>query len=170
MKDVTIEEFCAKYKACADGVQWAKINCPSGMMSEAYERLSNPSSDEERDYFEWVYSRAWDDKTLRLLAVRFVRETPLADGRKVFDLLTDERSINALVVAEKYALDLASKEDLTAARDAAWAAALDAALDAAGDAARATNEIQGAAVMRANGTPFYFLPMFGFANPEAIPA
>ena len=53
-----------------------------------------------------------------------------------------------------------------AARAAAWAAARDAAWDAAG----ATNEIQGAAIMRANGTPFYFLPLFGFANPEAITA
>ena len=57
-----------------------------------------------------------------------------------------------------------------AAQDAAWAAAWDAARAAAGAAAGATNEIQGAAVMRANGTPFYFLPVFGFANPEAIPA
>jgi hypothetical protein len=47
----------------------------------------------------------------------------LADGRKVFDLLTDERSINALVVAETFALGLASQEELVAARDAAWAAA-----------------------------------------------
>lgn len=30
------------------------------------------------------------------------------------------------------------------------------------------NEIQGASIMRANGTPFYFLPMFGFADPEAV--
>ena len=30
------------------------------------------------------------------------------------------------------------------------------------------NEIQGAAIMRAKGTPFYFLPMFGFADPEAV--
>ena len=43
-----------------------------------------------------------------------------------------------------------------AARDAAWAAA------------RASNEIQGAAIMRERGQPFYFLPMFGFANPEAV--
>jgi len=49
-----------------------------------------------------------------------------------------------------------------AARAAAWAAAR--------AAARATNEIQGASVMRAKGRPFYFLPMFGFANPEAITA
>ena len=41
--------------------------------------------------------------------------------------------------------------------DAAWAAARDAA-----------NEIQGAAFMREQGQPFFFLPMFGFADPEAV--
>jgi hypothetical protein len=68
----------------------------------------------------------------------------------------------------------------TAAQDAAWNAARDAARDAAGDdawnaaqdaawnAARASNEIQGAAVMRALGQPFFFLPMFGFADPEDV--
>jgi pyruvate/2-oxoglutarate dehydrogenase complex dihydrolipoamide acyltransferase (E2) component len=75
-----------------------------------------------------------------------------------------------------------------AARDAAWVAARDAAGDAAwaaagaaagvaagaaagvaaGAAARATSEIQGAAIMRERGQPFFFLPMFGFADPEAV--
>ena len=61
-----------------------------------------------------------------------------------------------------------------AARAAAWAAAWaagaawDAAWAAAGAAARATNEIQGAAVMRSKGQAFYFLPFFGFADPEAV--
>lgn len=58
-----------------------------------------------------------------------------------------------------------------AARGAAWGAAWDAwdaARDAARGAAYAMNEIQGAAIMRANGTPFYFLPMFGFADPESV--
>lgn len=45
---------------------------------------------------------------------------------------------------------------------AAWAAAR--------DAAGASNEIQGAALMRERGKPFFFLPLFGFADPEAIPA
>ena len=74
------------------------------------------------------------------------------------------------------AWDAAGDAARAAARDAAWAAAWDAARDAARAASRdaawgaagATNEIQGAAVMRANGSPFYFLPLFGFANPEAI--
>jgi hypothetical protein len=52
-----------------------------------------------------------------------------------------------------------------AARDAAWAAAWDAAWAAA----YAASEIQGARIMREKGQPFFFLPMFGFAEPEAIP-
>jgi hypothetical protein len=60
----------------------------------------------------------------------------------------------------------AAAED--AAEDAAWDAAGDAARAAAGDAAWATNEIQGAAIMRKRGQPFTFLPMFGFASPEEI--
>ena len=60
-----------------------------------------------------------------------------------------------------------------AAVDAAGAAAGDAAWDddvraAAVDAAGATNEIQGASVMRAKGRPFFFLQRFGFADPEAV--
>jgi len=65
-----------------------------------------------------------------------------------------------------------------AARDAAGYAAGVAARDAAGYAARnaagyaagASNEIQGAAIMRERAQPFFFLPMFGFATPEDIPA
>ena len=64
----------------------------------------------------------------------------------------------------------------TAAWSAAWRAAQTAAQttagetygSASGEAARATNEIQGAAVMRAKGQAFYFLPLFGFADPEAV--
>ena len=56
------------------------------------------------------------------------------------------------------------------ADDAAREAARDAARDAAGAAAGASNEIQGAAVMRKRKQAFYFLPLFGFDNSEAIPA
>jgi len=54
-----------------------------------------------------------------------------------------------------------------AAGDAAWDAAWVAAGDAAWDAAW---EIQGAAVLAAKGRPLFFLPMFGFASQDAIPA
>jgi hypothetical protein len=67
-----------------------------------------------------------------------------------------------------------------AAREAAWEAAWAAAREAAGAAAEAaaraaaeaaawaSNEIQGAAVMRAKNQPFFFLPLFGFVDPESI--
>ena len=70
----------------------------------------------------------------------------------------------------------------TAAWDAAWAvvsvargavvsAAGDAAMEAAGDAAGcAASEIQGARILIENGNGFFFLPMFGFADPSEIPA
>ena len=50
----------------------------------------------------------------------------------------------------------------------AWASARDSAWASARVSAWATNEIQGAAVMRAKGLPFFFLPLFGFADPEAV--
>ena len=53
----------------------------------------------------------------------------------------------------------------SAARAAAWYAVWDAAWDAAGGACA---EIQGARIMRVKGQPFTFLPMFGFADPEAV--
>ena len=81
-------------------------------------------------------------------------------------------------------MDRMTTEQWDAARDAAWDAAGDAARDAARAAARAAAwdaaraaawpasyacaEIQGAAIMRKRGKPFFFLPMFGFANPEAV--
>jgi hypothetical protein len=60
-----------------------------------------------------------------------------------------------------------------AARAAAWHAARDAARAAAWHAARdaaayACAEIQGARLLREQGKEFYFLPMFGFADPEAV--
>jgi hypothetical protein len=59
------------------------------------------------------------------------------------------------------------------AREAAWgaygAAAGEAAARAAARAAAwASNEIQGGAVMRAHNQPFFFLPLFGFLDPEAV--
>ena len=57
-----------------------------------------------------------------------------------------------------------------AAGAAAWAAAGAAAWAAAWAAARASSEIQGAAIMREKCQPFFFLPLFGLASPDDIPA
>ena len=63
----------------------------------------------------------------------------------------------------------AAREAARAAVGEAVGAAVRAAVGAAvGAAVRASNEIQGAAVMRERNQPFFFLPLFGFANPEAI--
>lgn len=37
------------------------------------------------------------------------------------------------------------------------------------EADKADIEIQGARIMREKGQAFYFLPLFGFADPESIP-
>jgi hypothetical protein len=83
-------------------------------------------------------------------------------------------------VAKAAAWEAAEDAAWEAARDAAWEAAGVAAGEAASEAggeaawevawevAAASNEIQGAAVMRRRNQPFFFLPLFGFANPEAV--
>jgi len=63
-----------------------------------------------------------DDKTLRLFACACVRQ--------VWHLLTDDRSKNAVEVAERYANGQATDKELSAAWDAAWDAMRDAAWDA----------------------------------------
>ncbi len=71
-------------------------------------------------------NREWD-RDSRLFAVWCARQ--------VQHLMIDERSINALDVAERFANGNATQEELAAARDAAWAAARAAAWAAARDAA-----------------------------------
>jgi hypothetical protein len=94
----------------------------------------------EHEWLRWTATRpgVFPDAVLRKLACRFIRETPLSDGRKVWDLLPDKRSRNAVEVAEAYADGKATDGELQAARSAAYDAATvaaDAAADAAEDAA-----------------------------------
>ena len=97
------------------------------------------------DWMLWLLDQInYDEIILRRLACKFVRETPLADGRKVWDLLTDERSRQAIVVAEKYCDGKATKEE-GAAAGAAWAAARAAGADGAAGAAWAAAGAAGAA-------------------------
>jgi len=76
-------------------------------------------------------------KTWRLFAVWC--------GRQVEHLMEDERSKDALNVAERHANGLATDEELSVAGEAAWGAAGDAARAAAGAAARAASGAAGTA-------------------------
>jgi hypothetical protein len=83
-------------------------------------------------------------KELRLFGCWCVRNTPISGGRTTWDLLKDERSRNAVFVAERFAEGSAPKKELAAAwaaargaaSAAAWAAARGAAWAAASAAAR----------------------------------
>lgn len=78
----------------------------------------------QRSYFMlWLLEEVAypDDRKLRLLARRFVRETQVDDTRTAWDLLTDERSRSAVEVLERYAVGEATKVELEAAASAASA-------------------------------------------------
>jgi hypothetical protein len=102
-------------------------------------------------------------------------DTVLAFWRHL-DRMTVEQWYAARDAARNAARNAARDAAWDATRDAAWAAAGNAAWDAtrnaarnaAGNAAWATNEIQGAALLREREQSFYFLPLFGFADPEAV--
>ena len=102
--------------------------------------------------------------------------TLLAFGRHL-DRMTQEQWAAVWAAARDAAWDAARDAAGAAAGAAAWAAAWTAARDAAGAAAgtaardaagTAVWEIQAAAILRARGQPFYFLPLFGFADPDAV--
>ena len=129
---LSIEQFCDRYKTCEEGREWALRNCES--MDEVWQTA-------KPEWLIWIATRegVLTDKELRLFAVWCARQ--------VQHLMDDQRSINALDVAELHINGFATNEELTAARaaayaalaaaDAAWAAARYAVWDAA-DAAKAT--------------------------------
>jgi hypothetical protein len=123
---ISIEEFCDQHSACEDGRSWALTNC---------ETMQDVWDTSRHDWLVWVATRqgVLDDRTLRLFAVFC--------ARSVEHFLTDQRSRDAIDVAERFANGEATAEELaaaasaaesaTAAASAAWAAA-----HAAGSAAK----------------------------------
>ena len=120
-RDMTIEEFCDRHGACAEGRAWALANCTS--MRDAWDKL-------KPEWLIWVATRpgVLTDKDLWLFAVHC--------ARSVEHLMTDQRSKNAISVAERHINGEATDAELAAAGAAARAAAGDAAGDAAWGAAR----------------------------------
>lgn len=137
---MTTRQFCKKFNACQEGEEWALATRQS--MAKIWLR-----DDLRYEWRIWIATRpgVLDDRSLRLFACWSVRQ--------IWHLLTDKRSRNAVEVAERFANDEATEDDLVAAwdaaRDATWAAAgtsakaaaraatWAAAWDAAGDAAKA---------------------------------
>ena len=133
--NLTPKEFCSATDACQEGREFAEKYNTMAQVWDASPRA---------DWLLWILTAIEapvNGKTERLFAIWCARSTPMHDGSTTGALLTDSRSIAALEVAERFAHGNASREELTAARAAAWAAARaaaeDAARAAAQDAARA---------------------------------
>ena len=118
-----------EHSPCTDG--WKKLLDTLG---------KTKADDEEVSIIQVLDSNGLDDALWTLRAVKGrdkeIRLFAVWCARQVQHLMTDQRSINALDVSEKFANGEATQEELAAAGSAAWAAAGSAAGAAAGYAAR----------------------------------
>ena len=115
---MSIKKYIAwlrEHDACAEAIAWSEARAD---FAACYRDCANP------EWLLWLLDHAGllDDRRARLYGCWCVRYTPLADGRVVWDLLTDERSRAAVEVAERYAVGEANDDELDAARYAAWTA------------------------------------------------
>ena len=142
MENISTKEFCREFDACREGTKFA---LKFGTMRDCYAALlSGEAGNTSATWALWTITRTgvMSDRDLRLFAVRC--------ARRIQHLMTDERSVTALDVAERYANGEATTEELKAARDAACDA-MDAACDArdAADAADAACDATKAAAWAA---------------------
>ena len=118
------------HSPCVEG--WSKLLAFLG---------KTKADDELLSILTVLESNGLDDALWCLRAVtghdRDIRLYAVWCARQVQHLMTDQRSINALDVAERFANEQTTVGELAAARDAAWAAARAAAWDAAWDAQKA---------------------------------
>lgn len=123
-------DFIREHHACRRGAKWALSI--SDDMADVWDAMIKQN---RYDWLLWAATQSGvlSDTAVRKLACRFARETPVGDGT-VWDLLEDERSREAVEVAERYADGDATDAELFAAYTAACAAA-DAAHAATSDAA-----------------------------------
>lgn len=117
-------QYLKSRKACVSGIAFVET-CSSPQ--QAWEKCNRS------DFMMWYLQEIeYDINTILAIACRCIRGTRLADGRTVWDLLTDERSRTAVETVERYIKGQASVEEVRAAALAARAADARAA-----DAARA---------------------------------
>jgi hypothetical protein len=130
----TLQTKLKELEACDEAIEWAKD----------YDTLQQAWDNCQRgDWMIWLINEMeWsNEKDLRLMAVAFARQ--------VQHLMNDQRSINALDVAERYANGEANIEELTAAWVAAWAAGVAARAARVARAAGAAWEAEEAEEARA---------------------
>jgi hypothetical protein len=113
---MTIKEFCKRHHACLKGMEWAVNNCSD--MQDVWNKA-------KPEWLLWIATQdgVLTDEELKLFAVWAARQ--------VRDLMTDQRSINALDVSVRYLNGAATESELAAARAEAWEAATEAARAAA---------------------------------------
>ena len=134
MNALQFAEYLKSINACDPACKWQE--------GKDLETVWNTC--ERGDWMIWLLVNSENevtDRELRLIAVKCARQ--------VQHLMKDERSINALDVAERFANGEATQEELNAAGDAAraaWAAAMaaGAAAGAAWAAAMAAGDAAGA--------------------------
>mgnify|MGYP001403117320 CR=1 FL=1 len=120
------KDFLKKYDACSKGAKWALS------IGEEMDDVWNAMVEQGKyDWLLWTSTRqgVFQDSSLRKLVCRFIRQTPLSNGRTVWDLLEDERSRKAVEVAELYADGKATSEELKNVSEAARGAYNDTAAD-----------------------------------------
>ncbi len=141
MKHTTLNKI-REHGPCADG--WQKLLTHLGKTKADDEPLAFTTILDSNglDDALWCMRSAPEyDKDWRLFAVWCARQ--------VQHLMTDQRSLSALDVAERHAHGSATDDELAAAGAAAWDAAWDAARAAAGDAAWAAAWTAAGAAARA---------------------
>jgi hypothetical protein len=117
-------DLLAALGACLDAREWTEQVVD---LREAWAKC------QRSDWMVWALRNIGfkDDRKFRLYACGCARNTPLSDGRALWDLLTDQRSRTAIEVAERFAEGKATDEERQEARSAAAPVAAIAAAAAA---------------------------------------
>ena len=87
-----LEKFLDDHSACSEARKWAQEH---KTLRQAWSKCRDAA------WMLWAINVVGyaDERVLRLFGCWCVRNTPLADGRKVWDLLTDTRSVAAVEAA-----------------------------------------------------------------------